>query len=70
MVDCYDCQCNRCNYQWKTTEIPKACAKCKSRVWNKERKRKMNKRGGVIAYLFWITVGIVIGFILAMIFLK
>ncbi len=28
------CQCEACSHEWITRDIPKRCARCKSRKWN------------------------------------
>lgn len=42
----YDCTCERCGHTWETrsswyssqkNQLPKSCAKCKSKGWNKPR---------------------------------
>jgi hypothetical protein len=41
MVWLMGCRCGRCQHEWlprTPDEKPKACAKCKSPYWNKERK--------------------------------
>jgi Zn finger protein HypA/HybF involved in hydrogenase expression len=30
----YDCKCERCGHSWRALGLPKACAKCKQRLWN------------------------------------
>ena len=36
------CTCKRCGWQWysRAEKLPKACPKCKSYAWQKERKAK------------------------------
>jgi Zn finger protein HypA/HybF involved in hydrogenase expression len=33
-VDVYECTCERCSYVWRTFELPRSCASCKSRSWD------------------------------------
>ena len=39
----YECECNRCNYKWRSVRIPLCCSRCKSPYWNTERTRKARK---------------------------
>lgn len=36
-IKVWSCECERCKYRWttKSDEIPKVCARCKSRIWEK-----------------------------------
>jgi len=39
----YKCNCERCNHEWNSDNLPIACAKCKSRSWNViPKKNKVN----------------------------
>lgn len=37
VITAYWCVCEReaCKHRWLSSEIPKRCAKCKGRAWNK-----------------------------------
>jgi len=38
----YKCNCERCNHNWFSDKLPIACARCKSRSWNVQKKEKKN----------------------------
>ena len=38
LIKMYECSCERCNHKWLSENIPKSCAKCKTRSWNVKKK--------------------------------